>query len=195
MDRILPSLFALVENVINTELKLVNGEIQNTEEKKEEDDIVDNINTFETEEAEVAISMLNVFIEQLKELYSPYVEKTVQLLCKIIKEHPNDDVKEEACKCLPNLICALKATNQELAIQLARHFMATLVTTIEREFDTDIMIVELETLKNVIEELGLCFLSQVEVKEFSEKMLNLLKNSDEKKSTTKKIAQEEDVDE
>lgn len=76
--------------------------------------------------------MLNVFIEQLKELYSPYVEKTVQLLCKIIKEHPNDDVKEEACKCLPNLICALKATNQELAIQLARHFMATLVTTIER---------------------------------------------------------------
>ncbi len=181
--------------MINTELKLVNGEIQNTEEKKEEDDIVDNINTFETEEAEVAISMLNVFIEQLKELYSPYVEKTVQLLCKIIKEHPNDDVKEEACKCLPNLICALKATNQELAIQLARHFMATLVTTIEREFDTDIMIVELETLKNVIEELGLCFLSQVEVKEFSEKMLNLLKNSDEKKSTTKKIAQEEDVDE
>ena len=79
--------------MINTELKLVNGEIQNTEEKKEEDDIVDNINTFETEEAEVAISMLNVFIEQLKELYGPYVEKTVQLLCKIIKEHPNDDVK------------------------------------------------------------------------------------------------------
>ena len=38
--------------------------------------------------------MLNVFIEQLKELYNPYVEKTVNLLCNIIKEHPNDDVKE-----------------------------------------------------------------------------------------------------
>jgi len=38
--------------------------------------------------------MLNVFIEQLKELYNPYVEKTVTLLCTIIKEHPNEDVKE-----------------------------------------------------------------------------------------------------
>lgn len=139
--------------------------------------------------------MLNVFIEQLKELYAPYVEKTVQLLCTIIQDHPNDDVKSEACKCLPNLISAIKTTNQPVAIQLARHFMSTLVTTIEREFDTDIMIVELETLKCVIEELDLCFLAQEEVKAFSEKMLNLLKLSDEKKTTSKNIAQDEDVDE
>ena len=55
--------------------------------------------------------MLNVFIEQLKELYNPYVEKTVNLLLTIIKEHPNEDVKEEACKCLPNLISAVKIEN------------------------------------------------------------------------------------
>lgn len=73
--------------------------------------------------------------------------------------------------------------------------MSTLVTTIEREFDSDIMIVELETLKSVIEELDLCFLNQEEVKAFSEKMLNLLKLSDEKKITSKNIAQDEDVDE
>lgn len=143
LDKILPSLFALVENVINTELKLVNNHTDAQDEKKETEDVADNINTFETEEAEVAISMLNVFIEQLKELYAPYVEKTVQLLCTIIQDHPNDDVKEEACKCLPNLISAIKTSNQTLAVQLARHFMATLVTTIEREFDTDIMITEL----------------------------------------------------
>lgn len=158
LDRILPSLFALVENVINTELKMVANPV--VDEDKKEEDAADNINTFETEEAEVAISMLNVFIEQLKELYAPYVEKTVQLLCTIIQDHPNDDVKEEACKCLPNLISAIKTSNQPVAIQLARHFMATLVTTVEREFDTDIMIVELETLKSVIEELDLCFLNQ-----------------------------------
>ena len=52
--------------------------------------------------------MLNVFIEQLKEMYNPYVEKPVNLLCSIIKEHTNEDVKEEACKCLPNLITAVK---------------------------------------------------------------------------------------
>jgi hypothetical protein len=38
--------------------------------------------------------MLNVFIDQLKEYYTPYVEQTVTLLCKIIKEHLNDSVRE-----------------------------------------------------------------------------------------------------
>jgi hypothetical protein len=85
--------------------------------------------------------MLNVFIEQLKELYNPYVEKTVNLLCTIIKEHPNEDVKEEACKCLPNLISAVKNDNQPLAIQLAKHFMATLVETMASEYDSQIVIV------------------------------------------------------
>ena len=87
--------------------------------------------------------MLNVFIEQLKELYAPYVEKTVQLLCTIIKDHPNDDVKEEACKCLPNLIAAVKPTNQTIAVNLSKYFMDTLVSTIEKEFDTETMITEL----------------------------------------------------
>jgi hypothetical protein len=38
--------------------------------------------------------MLNVFIDKLKELYNPYVEETVALLCKLIKEHVNDNVRE-----------------------------------------------------------------------------------------------------
>lgn len=38
-------------------------------------------------------------------------------------------------------------------------------------------------------------MAQEEVKAFSEKMLNLLKLSDEKKTTSKNIAQDEDVDE
>ncbi len=51
LDRILPSLFALVENVINTELKMVANPVVNQDDKKETDDVTDNINTFETEEA------------------------------------------------------------------------------------------------------------------------------------------------
>ena len=76
--------------------------------------------------------MLNVFIEKLKELYAPYVQKTVELLSTIIKDHPNDDVKEEACKCLPNLIACVKSTDQQVAINLAKYFMQTLVSTIEK---------------------------------------------------------------
>lgn len=74
LDRILPGLFALVENVIKEEIAMVNGEMEKPEEEDGEEAGKDkNINTYETEEAEVAISMLNVFIEELKELYNPYV--------------------------------------------------------------------------------------------------------------------------
>ena len=132
----MPSLFLLVENVIKEEIDLMKEDAK--EEAKEED--LQNINTHDTEEAEVAISMLNVFIEQLGTLYNPYVEQTVNLLCKIIREHPNEDVKEEACKCLPNLIIAVKE-NATLAVHLAKCFMATLVETMEKEYDSQIVIV------------------------------------------------------
>ncbi len=65
LDRILPGLFALVEKVIQEEIAMVNGEVEKEDDENNKDK---NINTFETEEAEVAISMLNVFIEELKEL-------------------------------------------------------------------------------------------------------------------------------
>lgn len=74
--------------------------------------------------------MLNVFIEQLKELYAPWVEQTVALLCKIITDHLNEDVREEACKCLPNLVTAIKTQNTQGAVQMTKFFMETLVSTI-----------------------------------------------------------------
>lgn len=73
--------------------------------------------------------------------------------------------------------------------------MATLVETIEKEYDSEIVIVELETLKNVLEELGMCFLSEIQVKDFSEKMLQLLKNSDEKKRNTRESLEDMDEEE
>ena len=45
--------------MVQEEIALVNGTMEKDEEKEKDDK---NINTYETEEAEVAISMLNVFI-------------------------------------------------------------------------------------------------------------------------------------
>jgi hypothetical protein len=41
------------------------------------------------------------------------------------------------------LIIAVKTENQPLAVNLAKLFMATLVETMEKEYDSDIVIVEL----------------------------------------------------
>lgn len=107
--------------------------------------------------------MLNVFIDQLKEYYTPYVEQTVTLLCKIIKEHLNDSVREEACNCLPSLVSAIKGTNKEGAINMTKYFMKTLVETIEKESDPSIVCIELDTLKCVIDDLSIPFLSAQEI--------------------------------
>lgn len=70
LPAILPSLFQLVQNVIDTHIKLNSFDIDKPDEA---DEIAkESINTYETEEAEIAISMLNVFVEELKELYFPY---------------------------------------------------------------------------------------------------------------------------
>ena len=96
---------------------------------------------------------------------------------------------------MPNLIIAVKTENQPLAVNLAKLFMGTLVETMEKEYDSQIVIVELETLKSVLEELGLCFLNEQEIKDFSEKMLKLLKDADEKKVLSKEGLNGEDIDE
>lgn len=70
LPHIIPSLFKLVTNVVETHIKLNSYDIEapdNAEEIAKE-----SINTYETEEAEIAISMLNVFVEELKESYVPY---------------------------------------------------------------------------------------------------------------------------
>lgn len=68
LPRIIPSLFKLIENVFNDNKSNLNRET--------DDDKKINIQTYDTEEAEVAINMLSVIMEELKELYANYVEKT-----------------------------------------------------------------------------------------------------------------------
>ncbi len=80
-------LFKFVTNVIETHLKHSNFDID--EPEKAEDLAKESINTYETEEAEVAISMLNVFVEELKEDYYPYAIETAKILSPIIEKQAN----------------------------------------------------------------------------------------------------------
>jgi len=47
----------------------------------------------------------------------------VTLLCKIITDHINDSVRDEACKCLPSLVSAVKVSNVQTAIEMTKYFM------------------------------------------------------------------------
>lgn len=67
------------------------------------------MNTSDTEEAEIAINMLSVFIEELKEDYSPYVLSTTELILPLVNYLSNEDVRKSAAKCLPSLIGCVKS--------------------------------------------------------------------------------------
>lgn len=70
---------------------------------------------------------------------------------------------------------------------MTKFFMETLVSTIEKESDSSVIIVQLETLKNVIDDLNMSFLSQPEISAFSEKVLKMLNDAEKNKSEVKKF--------
>lgn len=57
---------------------------------------------------------------------------------------------------------------------MTKYFMEILVKTIEDDPSSEIVIIEIETLKLVIEELDIVFLTENELSAFSEKVMKML---------------------
>lgn len=74
------------------------------------------------------------------------------------------------------MVKAVKDTDQASAVNMTKFFMGILVKTIESDSTSETAIIEIETLKSVIEELDLCFLNEQELSQFSEKVLKMLKD-------------------
>jgi hypothetical protein len=192
LPMILPSLFKLVDNVIKTHLALNSFDLDKPDEAEEL--TKESINTYETEEAEVAISMLNVFIEELKDLYEPYAEETSNILIPIIKNHSNEEIKREACQCLPNLVSAVKGVDGAKACRMAKVFFGLLIETAEHELDTELVTDEVETLKDITQKLDMRFLTSSELSELTERIIKLLITSDERKKVNADMKKEEELE-
>lgn len=82
-----------------------------------------SINTFDTEEAEVAINMLSVMMEELKELFADYVERTTQIILPLVNYSTNEEIRKSAAKCLPSLVICAKCKNQDSAVNVTRAFL------------------------------------------------------------------------
>lgn len=53
--------------------------------------------------------MLSVIMEELKELYASYVEKTTQIVLPLVNYSSNEDIRKSAAKCLPALVNCAKS--------------------------------------------------------------------------------------
>lgn len=67
-----------------------------------------NINTDETEEKDVAIQMLTVFIDELGGAFAEYIEPTSKILLSMISYEANDSIRNSTASALPGLIKCYK---------------------------------------------------------------------------------------
>lgn len=125
--------------------------------------------------------MLNVFVEELKEMYFPYAKQTADILIPLLQKHSNEEIKKEACRCLPNLVHAVKLVNVEDSFILAKRFIEILIEATEKEFETDVVIDEIESLKEIIVKLDCRFLNSQELSAFSERIIKMLMTSEQRK--------------
>lgn len=69
-----------------------------------------NINL--TDEAEAAVNMLNVFIDELGSDYSEYIQHTYNLLIPIINYTNSTTIRKTVAKCLPKLLKCLRESTK-----------------------------------------------------------------------------------
>lgn len=184
LAKILPSLFRLLENIFT--------------EPKADSEFVDkkeDINTYETEEVEVALNMLSVLIDEMKENFSPYVEIATKLVLPLCNFTKNENIRTAASKCLPSLVSCVKNKEPQKVSNIVRLFLNVLWTSVSSEFEAEVIVDQISAMRDCLDEIGMKFLTTEEINETSQNLVKLLVESDKRKIENEKYKSEEEVDE
>ncbi len=156
-----------------------------------------NVNTDETEEKDVAIQMLHVFIDELGAAFAEYVEPTARIMLPLLKYTANDSIRSTCAEALPGLIKCAKAQAGvgPALLAVAKEYQAALLEAMKEEMDCECLIAQVTALKNIIDETGRGSLSQPEVDFLSEKSVGIIEKSLERIDSLEKMKQEEAEDE
>ena len=207
LDVILPPTLKLVEIVLNnapkeeeeiSEYAVSDDNFGKRNRKDKANETVrQNLNTFDHEEVEIAISMIQVFVTELKKGYIPYVEKTTEIILRAVSYKVNNNIREKAAGCLPALLEVVKDSTHEMkdqvVLKLAHMFLNSLWKEVEKEYDPETLIMQISSFKNCIDVCGR-FMNKQELEELSSKILLLLSESDKRKTEKNKYKNLEDED-
>lgn len=119
-----------------------------------------NINTDETEEKDVAIQMLAVFIDELEGTYFDYIEPTSKILLPLVSYQMNESIRTSVAGCLPGLVkCATAANpgNREFIVGMGKTFAEALLEAAKQETETECLTAQVQALKDTIDEVGAGF--------------------------------------
>lgn len=97
--------------------------------------------------------MLDVFIDKLGSNFAAYVEEATKLIAPLCNYNQNESIRDAACRCLPGLVKCVK-NNREIAINVCKYFINILQSAATNEYDSQVIIAQVQSLKECIEEVG-----------------------------------------
>jgi len=156
-----------------------------------------NVVTDELEEKDVAIQMLAVFIDELGSAFADYVEPTSKILLALTSYTANDNIRSSCAQALPSLLKSVKQVNgitPELHV-IAKLYNENLINAMKLETETEVIITQVQSLREIIDEAGEGLLNQDEVKFLSDKSVFMVEQSLERIDQNNKIKEEEAEDE
>ena len=156
-----------------------------------------NVVTDEIEEKDVALQMLSVFIDEVPDKIFDHVEQLSSLLMSLTSFSANDSIRQNSATSLPGLMKAAVARQipTPQLHQMAKTFNANIYKAMQNELDTDTLIVQVQSFKDVIDAAGAGLMTAEEVAHLGDKSIDIVTKSLERIKQNNELPQEEVEDE
>lgn len=151
------------------------------------------IKSYEREESEIAIQMLDVFITSLGQHLTPFLEQIFNLTVILMENCIDETSKLIAADCLPNLVRIAKKSNNIDYIQFSKQVCQKLWMSMEKEHEAEILEDQARSLQKVIEEAGDIY-TEAELEGFYNICISHLQKSEVRKVQTPDVYDDEEED-
>ena len=195
IDDILPGLLEIIKRIIiDSDETMNNPEISEMKTANEGDDADIKGNTYADDEAEIALEMLTVFLNNMGSKLCNWFQRIWESIEPILCSW-NDRVRSSSVKCLPILVRLLRESELKDNVPMfSRQIIAKLWKCMDDENDAEVLLDQGKAMQKIIEESGR-LLNETELNDFYAKCLTHLQESDKRKQLTDTHKDEEDEDE
>ena len=141
--------------------------------------------------------MLEVFIDEVPEVCFDHVDHISALLLSLTSFSANTRIRSSSASSLPGLMKAGKVKNVDVAQlhAMAKAFNVNLYSAIEKEVDTDTMIVQVQAFKDIIDQAGPGLMNAEEVQHIADKTIDICASSLQRIEQNNKLQGQEVEDE
>lgn len=137
--------------------------------------------------------MLIVFVEELGAGCAQYIPQISQILLGLTEYSASENIRSSAAGALPSLVkCANLADpgNTPMIHEMAKQYSNNIIQAMETETETECLISQAQAIKEIIEEAGDNLLQANSVDQFSDKIFEFIKQSENRIQENNKYEKE-----